>query len=74
LKGEQTVEELTQTTQAAPRQDPPFAVATLHRGRQCNQWVVTRCPLCGGKHYHGAGAPGIAWATAPGERARRTAS
>jgi len=37
--------------------EPPSAVATLHRGKQCNQWVVKRCPLCRRKHFHGAGTP-----------------
>ena len=54
-----TLEPGTDTTPIAVPQDedPPFAVATLHRGKQCNQWVVKRCPLCRQKHFHGAGAP-----------------
>jgi len=38
-------------------QDPPFAAATLYRGKQVNQWVIAACPHCGGKHVHGAGTP-----------------
>ena len=33
----------------------PIAYSSLQRGYQGPMWVIEACPLCGGRHCHGAG-------------------
>lgn len=39
-------------------EDAPIAYVDLRVGRRAQEWIVLRCPFCGDRHHHGAGAVG----------------